>query len=114
MSGQCAHMLDDGECKIAAAKPNGGGVVDPRRPEGDIVIAKSVGQGGVNQQSDVFNIQYGLDQVPPIDGGPTPPLKIDGLCGPKTIGAIRAFQQSISAGPAAMAVLTRANRRSRN
>lgn len=93
MSGQCAHMLDDGECKIAAAKPSGGGVVDPRRPEGDIVIAKSVGQGGVNQQADVFNIQYGLDQVPPIDGGPTPPLKIDGLCGPKTIGAIRAFQQ---------------------
>lgn len=94
MPGPCAHMLPDGECTFAPAKTSsGGGVIDPRRPEGDITITASVGQGGVNKQDDVFNIQYGLDQVPPIDGGPAPPLKIDGLCGPKTIGAIRAFQQ---------------------
>jgi hypothetical protein len=30
--------------------------------------------------------------VPPIDGGPSPQLKIDGICGPKTIKAIRDFQ----------------------
>lgn len=87
-------MLDDGNCKIAPApEPNGNAIVDPRRPEGDITITAAVGQGGSNKKDDVFNIQYGLDQVPPIDGGPNPPLKIDGICGPKTIGAIRAFQQ---------------------
>jgi len=85
-------MLSDGDCKIAEERPPSV-VVDPRRPEGDIVISASVGQGGRNIADDVFKIQYGLDQVPPIDGGPNPPLKIDGLCGPKTIGAIRAFQQ---------------------
>ncbi len=95
MSGLCAHMLDDGGCKYAPAPSTsggGGGVSDARRPEGDIVITGSVGSGGVNKSEDVWNIQYGLDQVPPIDGGPNPPLKIDGLCGPKTIGAIRDFQ----------------------
>jgi len=85
-------MLDDGDCKVAPAAASGIAVIDPRRPEGDIVIDRSVGQGGANDAKDVFNIQYGLDQVPPIDGGPTPPLKIDGICGPKTIGAIRDFQ----------------------
>lgn len=92
MAGQCAHMLEDGECKLAPAKP-ASPVTDSRRPQGDITITASVGQGGMNKANDVFNIQYGLDQVAPIDGGPTPPLKIDGICGPKTIAAIRAFQQ---------------------
>ncbi len=85
-------MLDDGNCKVAPSGSSGGVVVDPRRQEGDIVITASVGQSGANKADDVFDIQYGLDQVPPIDGGPEPPLKIDGLCGPKTIGAIRNFQ----------------------
>lgn len=84
-------MLEDGECKIAPAKPQSGGG-DPRRIEGDVAISASVGQGGANKAADVSAIQYCLDQVPPIDGGPTPPLKIDGLCGPKTIKAIRDFQ----------------------
>lgn len=95
MSGQCAHMMDDGNCKVAPAKTFSGSpaVVDQRRPGNeDIKIVKSVGQGGSNQAQDVFNIQYGLDQVAPIDGGPNPQLKIDGLCGPKTIKAIRDFQ----------------------
>lgn len=86
-------MMDDGNCKVApASSSNGYAVADARRPEGDIVITASVGQGGANKKEDVFNIQYGLDQVPPVDGGPEPLLKIDGICGPKTIAAIRNFQ----------------------
>ena len=91
MSGTCAHMLQDGECKIAPAKSyNGGG--DARRIEGDVVITASVGRGGANKANDVSAIQYGLDQVPPVDGGPSTPLKIDGICGPKTTAAIQNFQ----------------------
>jgi peptidoglycan hydrolase-like protein with peptidoglycan-binding domain len=88
-------MMDDGNCKVAPAKTFSGSpaVVDQRRPgQEDITIERSVGQGGANQSNDVFKIQYALDQVAPIDGGPTPPLKVDGLCGPKTIKAIRDFQ----------------------
>ena len=90
----CAHMLDDGDCIV---KPDNrtpsNQQFDPRRPEGDIVITKSVGQGGANIYDDVFNIQYGLDQVAPIDGGPSPQLVVDGKCGPKTLAAIREFQK---------------------
>ena len=93
MSGQNAHMMPDGGCQITDSKDSSGDVVDSRRPQGDIAIEKSVGQGGANKPDDVFNIQYGLDQVPPIDGGPATPLKIDGVCGPTTIGAIRDFQK---------------------
>lgn len=84
-------MLDDGECKIKPDRSSNQ-QFDPRRPEGDIVITKSVGVGGANVFDDVFNIQYGLDQVAPIDGGPSPQLVIDGKCGPKTNKAIRDFQ----------------------
>lgn len=86
-------MLDDGGCKIVEDNRQSNQQFDPKRPEGDIVIAKAVGQGGANVYDDVFNIQYGLDQVAPIDGGPSPQLVIDGKCGPKTIGAIRDFQK---------------------
>lgn len=89
----CAHMLDDGGCKIEPDRRPTNQQFDPKRPEGDIVIVKSVGAGGSNIYDDVFNIQYGLNQVAPIDGGPSPQLVIDGLCGPKTIGAIREFQK---------------------
>ena len=92
MAEQCAHMLNDGECRIAPARP-AGGTADPRRVEGDAAITAPVGQGGVNRPGDVSTIQYCLDQVPPVDGGPNPPLKVDGLCGPKTIKAIRDLQQ---------------------
>lgn len=89
----CAHMLDDGGCAIKPDTRPTNQQFDPRRPEGDIVILKPVGVGGANLYDDVFNIQYGLDQVAPIDGGPSPQLVIDGKCGPKTIGAIREFQK---------------------
>lgn len=92
MAGMCVHMLADGDCKIAPAKTYTG-IVDPRRVEGDVAISASVGEGGANKKDDVSAIQYCLDQVPPIDGGPGTPLKIDGLCGPKTLKAIRDFQQ---------------------
>lgn len=88
----CAHMLDDGDCKVLPDRRTNN-QFDPKRPEGDIVITKAVGIGGSNIYDDVFNIQYGLDQVAPIDGGPSPQLVIDGKCGPKTIGAIREFQK---------------------
>lgn len=84
-------MLEDGECKIAPAKTYTSGA-DPRRVEGDVVITASVGRGGANKPDDVSAIQYCLDQVPPVDGGPNPPLKIDGVCGPKTTAAIQNFQ----------------------
>lgn len=88
-----AHLLTDGECKITPTKNTQTAVTDQRRPEGDIVITAPVGQGGRNLTEDVWNIQYGLDQVAPIDGGPSPQLTIDGICGPKTLKAIRDFQQ---------------------
>lgn len=91
-NGTCAHMLSDGGCKIEPSNPSLSGG-NPGRPEGDIVIEKSVGQGGANKFVDVWNIQYGLDQVAPIDGGPNPSLVIDGKCGPKTIKAIQDFQR---------------------
>jgi peptidoglycan hydrolase-like protein with peptidoglycan-binding domain len=90
---ECAHMLDDGDCRVAVDTRPLNNQLAPVRPEGDIVITKPVGVGGTNVYDDVFNIQYGLDQVAPIDGGPSPQLVIDGKCGPKTIGAIREFQK---------------------
>ena len=61
-------------------------------------ITRSVGQFGVNLKDDVLKIQKLLNMIAPQDGGPIPAtpeglgLKEDGLCGPKTIGAIRNFQ----------------------
>lgn len=56
-------------------------------------IDKSVGQGGFNHKGDVQTIQRLLNLIEVSDGGPMPPLAEDGLVGPKTIGAIRGFQQ---------------------
>jgi hypothetical protein len=86
-------MLDNGDCKVEPAKSPSGGPVDPRRPVGPISITASVGQGGFNKPDDVFKIQYALDTVAPIDGGADPRLKLDSMCGPLTIKAIRDFQQ---------------------
>jgi hypothetical protein len=86
-------MLDDGNCRVAQDTSSSAGPNDSRRPTGDTVIQKSVGQGGSNQFDDVFKIQYSLDKIAPIDGGPSPQLVVDGKCGPKTVGAIRDFQK---------------------
>ncbi|MGB7989318.1 MAG: peptidoglycan-binding protein [Candidatus Methylophosphatis roskildensis] len=56
-------------------------------------IDKSVGQGGLNHKGDVLTIQRLLNLIEVSDGGPMVPLAEDGLVGPKTIGAIRGFQQ---------------------
>jgi len=61
-------------------------------------ITRSVGQFGVNLKDDVLKIQKLLNLIAPQDGGPLPAtpeglgLKEDGICGPKTIGAIKTFQ----------------------
>ena len=53
----------------------------------------SVGRmGGVNYRDDVITVQQLLNQVPITSGGPSPPLKVDGICGSKTINAIQVFQ----------------------
>lgn len=56
------------------------------------VIESSVGLHGVNRPTDVRVIQGLINGVPPPDGGPTEPLKVDGLCGRKTNSAIEHFQ----------------------
>lgn len=53
----------------------------------------SVGAGGQNDPVDVRLIQSLLNLVPAAAGGPSSPLQVDGLIGPKTIASIRAFQK---------------------
>lgn len=61
-------------------------------------ISKSVGAGGVNLKDDVLTIQGLLNLIAPEEGGTALPgtgtgsLKEDGIAGPKTSAAIRAFQ----------------------
>ena len=55
-------------------------------------INGSVGAGGRNVAHDVVTVQYLLNCVPAGQGGPVPELAVDSMVGPKTIGAIRAFQ----------------------
>lgn len=56
-------------------------------------ITAPVGVGGANRLADVKTIQGLLNLMPTVAGGPLVQLVIDGLCGPKTNGAIRGFQQ---------------------
>lgn len=58
-----------------------------------VSITASVGQFGTNHPSDVKLIQGLLNLIPQPLGGPVFPLVVDGLVGPKTIGAITRFQQ---------------------
>src|SRR5262245_32788287 len=56
-------------------------------------ITASVGAaGGSNSHQDVTTVQTLLNRVPERAGGPVPGLAVDGICGPKTIAAIRKFQ----------------------
>jgi hypothetical protein len=55
-------------------------------------ISASVGLGGRNLAGDTFTVQQLLNRARQEDG--LPPIAVDGLVGPETIGAIRAFQQS--------------------
>jgi hypothetical protein len=56
------------------------------------LITASVGVNGVNRPSDVRTIQEMLNQAPVSSGGPSPPLIVDEICGPKTKAAIQKFQ----------------------
>ena len=60
----------------------------------DRSIAKPVGDGqkARNLYTDVVTIQQLLNDIAPANGGANPPLKVDGICGPKTKGAIQKFQ----------------------
>jgi peptidoglycan hydrolase-like protein with peptidoglycan-binding domain len=61
------------------------------------ILSASVGLGGTNQRNDVLMVQKLLNAVPIAKGGPAPQLVVDGLCGPKTGGAIQKFQ-SVNTG----------------
>ena len=52
-------------------------------------IGGSVGQAGKNAPQDVATVQDLLNR-----NGASPALDVDGLCGPKTVGAIAAFQKT--------------------
>ena len=56
-------------------------------------LTGSVGAGGLNHPREVEFIQGLLNVYQPHEGGPAPKLMVDGDCGPKTIAAIKAFQQ---------------------
>jgi len=58
-------------------------------------IAGSVGTGGNNLAADVRAIQQMLNALSPIEGGPVQPLAVDGIIGPKTVGAISKYQTKV-------------------
>jgi hypothetical protein len=68
--------------------------IDPPDPNSPsyVEIQASVGLNGTNNASDVETIQDALNRVPETQGGPSGPLQVDGICGPKTRKAIQHFQ----------------------
>jgi peptidoglycan hydrolase-like protein with peptidoglycan-binding domain len=79
--------------RFCALGERGGSIVVSPPAEAGLLSA-SVGFGGVNRRNDVVLIQSLLNLVPSASGGPTKPLKVDGIVGPLTIGAIRRFQSA--------------------
>jgi hypothetical protein len=59
----------------------------------DAGLTASVGEGGRNAPDDVRVVQSKLNGVSTDQGGPLPLLDVDGICGPKTKGAILHFQR---------------------
>lgn len=59
-----------------------------------LYLQSSVGWGGRNVYSDIVLIQSLLNAVPLDDGGLSAKLKVDGKVGPKTIAAIKLYQQT--------------------
>ena len=57
-------------------------------------ISASVGHQGINFVNDTLTVQFLLNCVSESEGGPLEELVLDGLIGPKTIGAIIRFQQA--------------------
>jgi peptidoglycan hydrolase-like protein with peptidoglycan-binding domain len=59
----------------------------------DLTIRASVGtRPAPNLRDDVETIQTALNRFRPDQGGPIEALKVDGICGPHTLVAIRRFQ----------------------
>jgi hypothetical protein len=56
-------------------------------------LTAAVGENAANLKPDVTTVQRLLNRVPAASGGPSPPLAVDGICGPKTLKAIRRFQK---------------------
>ncbi|MEO8073078.1 MAG: peptidoglycan-binding protein [Acidobacteriota bacterium] len=59
---------------------------------GAISVSAPVGIGGTNLANDVTTIQDALNRVSPAEGGASPTLVVDGICGQKTKDAIQKFQ----------------------
>jgi hypothetical protein len=66
----------------------------PAKKKNGATISASVGVGGRNLAPDVRTVQELLNGVPTPSGGPVPLLAVDGLIGPKTVGAIQRFQRT--------------------
>ncbi len=56
-------------------------------------ISASVGKDARNAVADVKTVQSLLNRVPVQQGGPSVPLKVDGLCYGKTLASIQSFQR---------------------
>jgi peptidoglycan hydrolase-like protein with peptidoglycan-binding domain len=57
-------------------------------------MSGSVGVGGKNIRDDVVLVQSLLNLVGPQEGGPSTKLKVDGISGPLTAGAISRYQKA--------------------
>lgn len=57
-------------------------------------ISKSVGRNGINAKDDVMFVQAALNTYAKKHASNTFPLKVDGLCGNKTVQAIYNFQKN--------------------
>ena len=57
-------------------------------------LSGSVGHRARNQFEDVRLVQYLLNCVPVLRGGPTRELVVDGVCEPRTVRAIIVFQRA--------------------
>ncbi len=66
----------------------------PSLPEGGATISAAVGIGGANRRADTVVIQKLLNAARAKVPTTAAPLVADGIVGPKTIAAIRAFQSS--------------------
>lgn len=86
MNDVCTDIYINGGQSSPAEKPEGGAGA------GEIVISASVGISSTNRANDVGVIQDALNRVSPAEGGPSPLLVRDGICGPKTKNAIQQFQ----------------------
>lgn len=78
------------ECVKVISPVTRGGKATPS--DGPIAVSAPVGIRGPNLADDVAVIQTALNRVRSDEGGASPPLVIDGLCGPKTEKAIQLFQ----------------------